>query len=94
MKTYRRMEVSLQPFLISTLMELNGQLSGRDPLGGSWVAPIAGVDALAKGKNPLIAPYQNPGRPTRSQVTILTELSGLLHKERNIHVMLRANMTK
>jgi len=41
---------------------------------GSWVGHRAGLDAMARSKNP--TPYQesNPNRPVRSLVTIMTDL--------------------
>jgi hypothetical protein len=41
---------------------------------GGWVGPIDGLDAVAKWKGPWPYWEQNPGRPARSLVTILTEL--------------------
>jgi len=38
------------------------------------MGPRAGLDAVVKRKNPRPCRQLNPGRPTRSSVTILTEL--------------------
>jgi hypothetical protein len=70
-------------------MEVSGQLHAqaallsweRAPcthLIGGWVGPRAGLDAVAKRRNPIIALTEsNPGRPVRRLVTILTELPRL-----------------
>jgi len=42
------------------------------------VGPRAGLDTVEKRKNSLLLQIINSGRPTRSLVTILTELSRLL----------------
>jgi hypothetical protein len=47
------------------------------PRIGSWMGPRAGLDVVANGKIPISCWESNPHRPTRSLVTILTELSRL-----------------
>jgi len=42
------------------------------------MGPRAGLDAVAKRKNPCSCREPNPGSPAHSLVTILTELSLLL----------------
>jgi hypothetical protein len=71
-------------------MEVNGELQapgsftqGERTAGtrstGGWVAPRAGVDAVAKRKNPFIGTCResNPDRPARSLVTTLTAIPRL-----------------
>jgi hypothetical protein len=51
------------------------------------VGPRAGLDTVAKGKIPSTCRKLNPYRPSRSLVTILTEL--LLHKQPTITLYIR-----
>jgi hypothetical protein len=44
---------------------------------GGWVGPRAGLDTEARGKILCLCRGSNPGRPARSQDTILTELPRL-----------------
>jgi hypothetical protein len=48
--------------------------SGEKAIGtywmGDWEGPIAGLDAVAKRKNPCPRPESNPGRPAHSPVTM------------------------
>jgi hypothetical protein len=44
-----------------------------------WVGPRAALDAVGKRRNPSPFRESNPGRPVRSLVTILTELTRLRH---------------
>jgi hypothetical protein len=66
--------------------EWSALCSGRITPGinsiGGWVGPRVGLDAMARRKNTFSLPAANrppppPGRPARSIVTILTELSRL-----------------
>jgi hypothetical protein len=66
-------------------MEMNGQLHALGPIPpggryvgthwiGRWVGPRAGLDAVAKRKNLAPCRESNLGHPSRSLVTVLTEL--------------------
>jgi hypothetical protein len=87
-KTYVGMEVWLHPFLTSALdgdewsasrprhFTCGERAPGAYRIGG-WVGPRASLDAEAKRKKSVPLPGIEPSRPTRSLVTIPTELSQL-----------------
>jgi hypothetical protein len=67
-------------------MEVNGQIYAPAllPLGkeppptrwvGGWVGPRAGLEAVAERKYPFFWQEWSPGRPVRSTITILSNLS-------------------
>jgi hypothetical protein len=52
---------------------------------GGWADPRAGLDAVARRKNPSPSRESNPDFPARSLVTILTELPLLSHCETRVY---------
>jgi hypothetical protein len=90
MKTYGGVEVQLHAFLTSALdadqqsVSRYGGLTPWETASGTnwigrWVGPRAGLDAEVKWRNPCPCRESNPARPAPSLVTILTELTRLLH---------------
>jgi hypothetical protein len=71
------MHVSGQ-FHVSASLPLGKHSSNR--LTGGWAGPGAGLDAVAKRRNPCPRLELKPGRSVRSSVITLTELSRLLTK--------------
>jgi len=47
----------------------------RSQWRGGWVGPRVGLDVVAKRKNPCPCKESNPGFPSQSLITILTQLS-------------------
>jgi hypothetical protein len=83
---YGEVEVYLHAFLISALGEGEWPASRpglftpgrRAHWTEGWVSPRAGLDAVAKRKNPCPCRELNPGRPACSLVIMLSELPRLL----------------
>jgi len=89
-KMYGWVEVQLHTFL--TLLLHGGEWSASQPACftprervqvthwiGGWVSPRAGLDVVTKRKIPSSCQESNPGCPTHSPVTILTELPWLMN---------------
>jgi len=85
MKTYEGVEVQLHVFLTSVTdgEELSASHPGTLPRGKNpsihwtegWMGPRADPESVAKRKKSLPCRESDPGRPTHSLVTILTQLS-------------------